>query len=61
MNETEIKDFTKRASDWVTLFTSVYQTKHVTPYIHVLVAHLPTIMKDHGNIRMFSQQGLEIR
>ena len=59
MNEMEIKDFTKRASDWVTLFTSVYQTKHVTPYIHVLVAHLPTIMKDHGNVWMFSQQGLE--
>ena len=59
MNEMEIKDFTKRATDWMSLFTSVYQTKNVTPYMHVLVAHLPTIMKDHGNIRMFSQQGLE--
>ena len=33
--------------------------KNVTPYMHVLVAHLPKLMKDHGNIRMFSQQGLE--
>ena len=27
--------------------------------MHVLVAHLPTFIKDHGNICMFSQQGLE--
>ena len=27
--------------------------------MHVLVAHLPKLMKDHGNIWMFSQQGLE--
>ena len=59
MNEMEIKDFTTRATDWMSLFTSVYQTKNLTPYMHVLVAHLPTIMKDHGNIWIFSQQGLE--
>ena len=59
MSEMEIKDFTKRATAWITLFTSMYQTKNVTPYMHVLVAHLPKLMKDHGNIRMFSQQGLE--
>ena len=49
MSEMEIKDFTKRATDWMTLFTSVYQTKNVTPYMHVLVAHLPTFIKDHNS------------
>ena len=43
----------------MTLFTSVYQTKNVTQYMHALVAHLPTYIKDHGNICMFSQQGHE--
>ena len=59
MKEKEIKDFTKSTKDWMALFTSVYQTKHTTPYMHVLQAHLPTLIRNHGNLRMFSQQGLE--
>ena len=39
--------------DWMSLFIS----KNVTPYMHILVVHFPTIMKDHG---MFSQKGLEL-
>ena len=59
MNEQEIKNFMKEATSWVTLFTSLYQTKDVTPYMHVLVAHVPKLLRDVGSLAKFSQQGLE--
>ena len=59
MDEQEIKGFTKKATSWITLFTSIYQTKNVTPYMHVLVAHVPQLLKDFGSLAKFSQQGLE--
>lgn len=59
MDEQEIKDFTEKAKNWITLFTLLYQTKNVTPYMHVLVAHVPKLLKDFGSLAKFSQQGLE--
>ena len=59
MDEQEIEDFTKKATGWITLFTSIYQTKNVTPYMHVLVAHVPQLLKDFGSLAKFLQQGLE--
>ena len=44
---------------WISLFTSIYQTKHVTPYIHILVSHIPQFIKIYGTLAPFSQQGLE--
>ena len=44
---------------WILQFTSIYQTKNVTPYIHVLVAHVPEFLEIYGTIVAFSQQGLE--
>ena len=38
MKEKEIKDFAKSTKDWMALFTSVYQTKHTTPYMHACIA-----------------------
>ena len=58
-DELEIKDFTTKVVSWITLFTSVYQTRHVTPYMHVLVAHIPKFLRDIGSLSEFSQQGLE--
>ena len=43
----------------MTLFTSLYLTKDVTPYMHVLVAHMPKLLRDVGSLGKFSQQGLE--
>ena len=37
----------------------VYQTKHITPYIHAMVAHLPKFMQLYGRIVPFTQQGVE--
>ena len=43
---------------WITLFTSVYQTKNLIPYIHVLITHILEFYT-YGNIAVFNQQGLE--
>ena len=59
MDEQEIKDFKERTTNWITLCTSLYQTKNVTPYMHVLIAHVPKLLRDVGSLAKFSQQGLE--
>ena len=59
LDDIEIKDFTTKVKSWMTLFTSVYQTRNVTPYMHVLVAHIPQFLRDIGSLAVFSQQGLE--
>ena len=43
---------------WMSLLLTVYQTKHVTPYMH-LVSHIPQFLEMHGTLAPFSQQGLE--
>ena len=51
--------FDKEAKDWVNLFTSIYQTKDVTPYIHCFAMHISEFISLYGSIAMFTQQGLE--
>ena len=41
------------------LFLSLYQTKHVTPYMHALTWHVPEFIELYGKISIFTQQGLE--
>ena len=43
---------------WMSLFVTVYQIKHVTTYMHLLVSHIPQFLKMHGTLAPFSQQGL---
>ena len=45
--------------EWITLFLSIYQTKHVTPYMHIFRSHVPQFIKIYGTLSPFSQQGLE--
>ena len=59
LNNEKVQEFEKSVKDWLILFLSVYQTKHVTPYIHTLVAHIPEFLKLYGSVALFSQQGLE--
>ena len=40
-------------------FLSVYQTKHITPYMHLLVSHIPQFLDMYVTLAPFSQQGLE--
>jgi ubiquinone/menaquinone biosynthesis C-methylase UbiE len=52
-------DVDRHCKGWVRSFTSVYQKKDVTPYMHAFAMHISEFLKLHGNISMFSQQGLE--
>lgn len=54
-----VEDFSKRTKLWLDLFLSLYQTKHVTPYMHALVWHVPEFLHLYGTICPFTQQGLE--
>lgn len=49
----------RQAKEWIRLFTTIYQTKDVTPYMHALSMHVPEFIRLYGNIVVFTQQGLE--
>ncbi|XP_071107251.1 uncharacterized protein [Haliotis cracherodii] len=48
-----------RCKRWVATFGLVYQSKDVTPYMHILAYHITDMLKIHGNLVTFSQQGFE--
>lgn len=35
----------QEAKAWVRLFTTIYQTKDVTPYMHALAMHVPEFIR----------------
>ena len=41
ISSTEADKFETEAKAWVTYFTSIYQSKNVTPYIHIMAMHIP--------------------
>lgn len=49
----------RKTKSWVKMFTTTYQSKDVTPYIHALCMHVPEFIKLYGNLLSFTQQGLE--
>ena len=57
----ESVSFTEDAKQWVLDFTTVYQAKNVTPYIHILSKHIPELLHKYKNINQFTQQGREIK
>lgn len=59
LKDEEVDEFKCKVEDWLKNFLSVYQTKNVTPYIHLLVCHIPEFLKRYGTIASFSQQGVE--
>ena len=56
---TQLSNLKHDLTQWMSLFTCVYQTENVTPYLHVLASHIPEFLKLYGSITPFSQQGLE--
>ena len=58
-NDCNADDLESEAKQWVRDFCSVYQTKHVTPYLHALAMHVPEFVRTYGNLSKFTQQGLE--
>ena len=55
----DLAKFKTQLCDWMKLFLSLYQTKHVTPYMHALAQHVPEAVALHGRLSLFNQQGLE--
>ena len=55
-NNDHIFQLKKDINDWMLLFLSLYQTKHVTPYMHALLQHVPS-MSIHRSLVRFNQQG----
>ena len=45
--------------EFLELFLSIYQTSKVTPYIHMMVFHIPELYEKYGPLNYFSGQGLE--
>ena len=44
---------------WVSSFTSLYQKKDVTPYMHCFAMYTCEFVRLYGNIVTFTKQGLE--
>ena len=58
-NASKIEMFNSHAKEWVRCFTSIYPTKDVTPYMHILVYHVSEIIQMHGSLSQYTEQGLE--
>lgn len=58
-NEINVEEFSRQTKSWLELFLTLYHTKHVTPYMHALVWHVPEFLNLYGTICPFTQQGLE--
>ena len=55
----EARSFGLDAKQWVFKFTSIYQLKNCTPYMHILSMHVPEFLLRYKNLVYFTQQGME--
>lgn len=55
----EISQLQMDLNQWMTCFLGVYQSRHVTPYMHAFVCNVPEFLTLYGNITQFTQQGME--
>ena len=58
-NEEEIHQLKREITIWTQDFLHIYQSSHITPYMHAFRCHVPDFLKLYGNIGNFNQQGLE--
>ena len=49
----------EKSMSFLEMFLELYQTKHITPYMHALRQHVPEFIGMYGKISMFTEQGLE--
>jgi len=51
-----------QARDWVNKFLALgdqcegFQRRSITPYIHIMVYHVPSMLRRFGNLKQFSGQ-----
>lgn len=41
------------------MFTALYHASMVTPYMHIMVHHVPDLIRRHGELCKFNQQAVE--
>lgn len=59
LSNEQVNDLKVKIDDWINNFVDVYQTKNITPYLHVLSCHIHEFVRRYGTISQFSQQGVE--
>jgi hypothetical protein len=58
-------ELSRKAKSWINLFLSLngkregYERRRITPYMHIMVAHLPMFLKLHRSVKQFTGQGVE--
>ena len=62
--EADFMDLEVRVRQWLELFLGLssmegHQKKNITPYIHIMLKHIPDQMRQFGGIKRFSGQELE--
>ena len=63
--DTSPMDFWLQAKEWITDFTSLaglregYERRRVTPYMHIMVGHIPWFFKNYKTVKIFRGQGVE--
>ena len=64
-SEKSVDTFWQKAQNWLETFLSLrgkrigYERKRITPYMHVLFAHVPYFLHTHKSLRVFTGQGVE--
>ncbi len=56
-NSNQITKFQDNAKKWVRSYTKLYQSKDVTPYMHILMNHVHETVNMNGNMTKFTMQG----
>ena len=65
LEEDQITQLEDKVKGWVKVFCDLgnsvpgYGKAKVTPYIHVLMMHVPYLLRRYGNLQQFSGQGVE--
>ncbi|KAJ7351778.1 hypothetical protein OS493_035503 [Desmophyllum pertusum] len=61
----DIDDLQEKAKNWATLMESMagsgpgyLHNTIITPYMHILIFHVPTMIRMHGSLKKFSGQGI---
>lgn len=53
-----IESLKKRLLEWLGFFMRI-NTGNLTPYVHAFVYHIPELIERHGDLSLYSLQGLE--
>jgi len=59
MSIEELDAFKVKMKAWSDRYFDIYQTKHATPYIHLLTNHIYEMLNVYESLALFPQQGVE--